>query len=322
MFKINAQDRAVDFLKKTIEEKSLSHFYLFYGPPGVGKMTAALAFAAGLLCEAPENYEACGKCANCRRVLHANCPNIITIKPDGKVIKIDQIRELQSYLKFKMEQGESRFFIIDDAHKMTREAANSLLKVLEEPPGGTFFILISDNIDLMPATVVSRGQLIKFNPVPRSVIDEILREKGCSKEKAAAVSLVSRGSVGNALTLMEDEEVVAQRENIIAFLAHLPTRRAKILEFAAELDANYDVPLGLDIVFSCYRDLLVWQATGKDKMIINQDFIDGIRKRVFCPGTLLKKLDDIIYAQRAISNNANRLLTLETLLLNLNDQSS
>jgi len=320
--RIKAQEKAIAYLKKILNQKQLAHCYLFYGPPGVGKKTAAVAFAASVCCEAPVENVACGGCANCKRIISSNYPYIRHVVPEGSAIKIRQIRELRNFLKFKIEKHIHRFIIIDKAHTMTHEAANSLLKVLEDPPGRTCFILIADNIDKMLPTVISRSQVIGFNKVSQGVIEDILKGKGYSMERITAAVPLSHGSVGRALELVENENIIIQRKKIVSFLAGLPVSSGRILEFATEINSNFDISLCLDIILSCYRDLLLWKATGREAGATNVDFLTEVKGMPLSTQDIYRSVNYILDAQKAIADNANMQLVLETLLLHLNEQAS
>ncbi|HZK49461.1 MAG TPA: DNA polymerase III subunit delta', partial [Thermoleophilia bacterium] len=175
-----------------------SHAYLFAGPAGVGKSETALAFAAGLAC--PER--GCAACETCRRVLEGLHPDVEIVSPEGAVIPIGQIREINREVVMRPFEASVRVFIILDAHAMNAEAANALLKTLEEPPRHAHFVLVSDSPQRLPQTVVSRCQRVPFTSVPSPLLATHLREAyGLSELEALAFARASHGSPAHARAL-------------------------------------------------------------------------------------------------------------------------
>ena len=161
------QERAKRVLQGAIKNNRVPNAYLFVGPKGTGKLKTALAFAMALNCE-KENIDSCGRCSPCEKIKAGVHPDVINLVPKGTSIKIDEMRELKSLVRYGPSQGKWLVVIINDADKFTIEAANSFLKVLEEPPLRVLFILISAKEEAMPSTIVSRCQRIYFTEVERS----------------------------------------------------------------------------------------------------------------------------------------------------------
>lgn len=180
-WELRGQTKAEELLNRSLAG-GLSHAYLFSGPPGVGKATAALAFV--------------------REILHFSSthPDFLWMKRQGASVKISEIRELQEWMSYKPFQGDRRAVIIEDAHLMTLEAANALLKTLEEPPGQGVIILLADKDSLLP-TVQSRCQVIRFYPVLVPEIRAFLLEKGLEEHLAGQLAIICEGSPGRALTM-------------------------------------------------------------------------------------------------------------------------
>ncbi|MCI5142287.1 MAG: AAA family ATPase, partial [Candidatus Electrothrix sp. ATG1] len=131
---IIGQAKAINLLTRALHTNRLAHGYLFLGPEGVGKTTTAQALAASLFCQTTQANSPCGHCGGCIKFASANHPDLLTIRPEGARIKIQQIRELKKSLSFPPFEAGLRIIIIEDAQTMGREAGNSLLKILEEPP--------------------------------------------------------------------------------------------------------------------------------------------------------------------------------------------
>lgn len=174
---IIGQDTAKQLLQGGLRRNEISHAYIFSGPPGSGQMEMAMAFVQALFCTRGGD-DACGECLECRKVLHGNHPDLFTIKPDGATIKIDQIRDLQRIFSYRTESGNPKAYIIDEAEKMTVQAANSLLKFLEEPPSPAVAILLSDNGRALLPTIQSRAQWVPFLPLNPERMLQILADEG------------------------------------------------------------------------------------------------------------------------------------------------
>lgn len=222
---ILGQDGAVKGLRHAFLKEHVSHAYLFEGPDGVGKCTTALAFAELLLCEAPQGADACGICNSCRMFRAGSHPDFITIVPDGKSIKIKQIRELRDRLSVASRQGGYTVVLMEDADTMGIEAANALLKTIEEPQGPSVFLLLAES-DKLPKTILSRVQRLYFRPLSEGVMTTLLEGMGDSERMQLAIGL-SEGSMTRALSLIEDEEawnaLTEQKQALEATMEDLST---------------------------------------------------------------------------------------------------
>ncbi len=198
---IKGQERAISFLKKALDSNRLAHAYLFVGPEGVGRETTALSFFGRLVCE---NKIFCESCLPCRKFKKGLHPDVEILTPQGKSIKIEQIRALEAKLYFKPLEYEKRLILIPQAEAMTREAANALLKSLEEPPPYTLFVLLSQTTEALLPTIVSRCQIVRFKPLSFQVLKGLL-EKRFEKlpEEAEGLAILAEGSLGRALRLAE-----------------------------------------------------------------------------------------------------------------------
>lgn len=161
----------IERIVKKIHETNPS--FIFTGPRGIGKKYSAIEVVKSILCK---KIPACNSCDECRRVEKEIHPNLIIIKPedDSKEIKIESIRELVKSLNFSAAEGNKRFVIIDDAHRMNTSSSNAMLKTLEEPPRDTIFILLTSNLHSMLPTIISRCEVIRFSPMAEEKMLKIL----------------------------------------------------------------------------------------------------------------------------------------------------
>lgn len=191
---------------------------LFAGPEGVGKRTAALGFAAALVCLSPDGGEPCGACSACRRIgeadhvtaLRADAPatapprvypdaGLVSVPPRRTRISVLQARDIALSLSQHPFELSRRIYIVDPAERMTPAGLNALLKTLEEPPDFGVLILVTTVPAALPITVRSRLQLVRFGPLEHEDLIEVLDAKGLPREEAVARARVAEGSPGRAL---------------------------------------------------------------------------------------------------------------------------
>ncbi|MGQ9654476.1 MAG: DNA polymerase III subunit delta' [Thermodesulfobacteriota bacterium] len=242
--------RPVKILMQTLASGRVAHAYMFAGPDGVGKATLAFNFAKALQCQG-RGVDACDSCVACAKVSRGNHPDVLLVEPQGSQIRIDQIRDLQRRMVYRPLVGSRRCVIMDRAHDMNLQAANALLKVLEEPPEGNVMILITRSTSVLPPTIVSRCQVIQFSPLSPEEVARCLQDRhGWGREEALRVGSRSNGSVKTAMEL-RGLPLVAQDEEILDFLSGLET-----LSIAAVLDASRDWATGREAVRSRLESLL------------------------------------------------------------------
>ncbi len=318
------QEKAKDLLLRSVKRNKLSHAYLFRGPAGVGKKTTALILAASLNCLNPIDDYACGLCKACRKFNAGNHPDMLHIKPDGTMIKINQIRELKQALSFPPLEAEHRFIVIEDVHTMRREAANSLLKTLEEPPADNILILTADEAgDLLP-TIISRCQVIPFYSLPvDSVADILMREKGMSRKESLALAGISEGSLGRAFMLAE-EEILSLRKDVVDLLVSLEKENPETVGIILEMaDRTAQLKEGLIEFLSLLkvwlRDLMLLTSGGSEAMIVSSDVERSLSeaKGRWSSTELFNKLLLIEKAEKELLRNCNRTQVFEVLFFNM-----
>lgn len=322
-------------LRTAVRSARVSHSYLFVGPPGVGRFDAALAFAQLLNCERPDG-DACGECRACKRIAAGQHPDVRVIDVDRGLlldpedstrtgIGIKQVLALRHEVVYPPYEGRWKAYIFVNADKMTTEAANSLLKVLEEPPPRVVIILIAEStVPLLP-TVVSRCQLVRFILMPAPTIERALVDRlGVSKGRARFIAALAGGQFGRAVVWATSEEALQRREQMLDLLDRL--ERADTLErldAAEELAREKEqLPELLDIALLWFRDLLVWQQTGSEEQLINLDRRDRIVELAAqLPAAVLNaRIDAVEEAKEALRRNVHPRLILETLFLRLAPQ--
>lgn len=237
------QQAAVGILRAALREERVSHAYLFAGPAGVGKLTAALLFAKALNCEnRTAAGEACNVCKSCVRFEHGNHPQIWRIAPMYRRQPITDPRLLelvedQAWITIAQTRGDDRerlphppvlreamrkpifspykVFIFEPADRMTEEAADSLLYTLEEPPAGTVFILVTSRPAALRETVVSRCEQVRFRTVAPKEIEELLLARGVDANTARLITRLSDGRPGRAVTMAERPSMMEMRSRAV-----------------------------------------------------------------------------------------------------------
>jgi len=207
------QEQIVSILKEAAKQEKLAHAYLLAGPRGTGKTTTARLIAKIANCEKRANDpafrekgEPCNECAACRHIDEGSSMDVIEIDAASNR-GIDEMRNLKESVRLSPAEGRSKVFIIDEAHMLTKEAFNALLKTLEEPKGKTILFLCASSLEALPATIRSRCQIVRFQTVPAQEIERALREDhGLTAKEAKAYAKASMGAPGLALTLLLDGE--------------------------------------------------------------------------------------------------------------------
>jgi DNA polymerase-3 subunit delta' len=222
------QERAVAQLRAAAAAPV--HAYLLVGPPGSGKHTAALAFAASLLC--PDG--ACGECSVCRRVLHGTHPDVMVVERTGPYITVKQAAEIARAAAMSPSEGSRRVLILVDFH-LVEDAAPALLKTIEEPPPTTFFIVLADYVPPELVTIASRCARVDFDLVGEDRIVEVLRSEGIEESLARDAARSAGGRVDRARLLAADPEVGARRGVWEAVPARLDGTGAMAAVLATEL---------------------------------------------------------------------------------------
>ncbi|MCM8770771.1 MAG: DNA polymerase III subunit delta' [Candidatus Omnitrophica bacterium] len=215
---LKGQDKAISLLKFMLRSKRLPPALLFWGEEGVGKRQAALTFAKAVNC-LKELEDACDECPACLKINRHNHPDVYMLPkdymPQSTVITIEEIRNLQNYANLKIFEGKKKVFIIDEAHNLTAEASNAFLKILEEPPPDTLFILISSKPQLLFSTITSRCQKVRFSAMDKNEL-KVLLEKEYRLEPRLShyLAFFYQGRLGASLR-MKDKAVLREKNQII-----------------------------------------------------------------------------------------------------------
>ncbi|WP_338752486.1 DNA polymerase III subunit delta' [Bacillus sp. FJAT-52991] len=313
-------------LTNSLEKKRVAHAYIFEGDQGTGKKNAALFFAKSLLCE-EQGTMACEACSNCRRVESGNHPDVHYVEPDGLSIKKQQITFLQQEFSKTAVEAQRKIYIIQHADRMTASAANSLLKFLEEPNSDTVALLLTEQVQRMLPTIISRCQLLVFKPLPPELLQNRLKEEGVSMPMASLVAKLTN-NFQEALELSREEWFAQSRTIVLKLYEVLQKNPLEAMvklqeDFNGHFKDKQQVNQALDLLLLLFKDLLSLQ-TGKETglafpdqlALLKQSALQSSAKRV------TEQMTAILEAKRKLDANMNPQLLMEQLVLNLQGGAS
>ncbi|HOQ10123.1 MAG TPA: DNA polymerase III subunit [Syntrophomonadaceae bacterium] len=258
---IVGQDQAVALLQRSLDSGIISHAYLFMGPPGVGKQMTAQAFARSLLQQEDPGAE-----VYLREGIHPDLMEISLPENRTRISKEQISQEMIPWLAMKPYRARHRIVLIHDSHLMSLEAANALLKTLEEPPEYALIILLSDTAEILE-TIVSRCQLVQFYPLGVEAIQSVLLSRGIEPEVASRAARLSQGSLGEALQFCEEQDWPGRWQQALSLLQGLSSGEPiKVFEAASLMEE--DLELNVRLVETIIRDRLILQYSDQDNLLL------------------------------------------------------
>ncbi|NIM90326.1 MAG: DNA polymerase III subunit delta' [Candidatus Aminicenantes bacterium] len=307
---ISGNSRVKKILQKALRKGRMPNSLLFSGPEGVGKGDTALVLAKSLNCEERED-DACEVCPSCKAISGGKFPDVMAISAEGEVIKIEQIRFLKQTAYLRPMVGKKRVFIVNEAERMTEEAANSFLKILEEPPNFAHIILVTHNPYLILPTIKSRCQVLSFSAVSREEMEKILLGKGYEKEQAKLIPLLVRGNLEQALSL-EWEEVQSKRKQAWELFLSLLRKEeisgmVKNFTSAKKSLIKEELEEILEFFSSFCRDFVLTKEKGRPSYLLNPDYEEEIQQeeKLLSLDLLMDCLHQIDFALSALNKNLN-----------------
>lgn len=322
------QPEVMTMLKNSITKGRVAHAYLFEGEKGTGKKEASFAFAKSLLCECPiEDYQPCEECRNCKRISSGNHPDVHLVEPEGLSIKKEQIRLLQEEFSKKSVESNRKIYSIVAADKMSIQAANSLLKFLEEPLSDTVAILMTEQIQRMLPTILSRCQILPFKPLSPENVKKKLIEHGVDGQTASVISRITH-NLEEGLQISAEEWFAQAQKIVLKLYEVLKANPMKALLYLQEewflhFKEREQLDRGLDLLFLIYKDLLYIQLD-KRNLVIFQNKLGEFESHALhiSQKRLADKMGHILEAKRKLASNTNPQLLMEQLVLNLQEGSS
>lgn len=353
MLTLPGQEKAARVLSSYITGQRLPQALLFIGPPGTGRKEAALRYAQALNCRTEAGEIPCGECLSCRKIASGIHPDVEIVGKTGQTLKIETLREIQGKAALKPLEARAKVYILAGAQSMTEEAANSFLKIMEEPPAGVVFILIAESLTGLLPTVVSRCQMVSFSPLREEfILEQLMEDPALSAERARKIAALSAGSLERARELLENEEEVAFRDEVLGAadrfrsaslyemieLAGRWAREEKEEKKKAESDKagreeeassgvrNEDKRTAMnevvELLLTWFRDILILEEGAEEALVLNQDRLPILRKwqGILTKVRLQEILEDLLEARRQIRRNANARLIFQSLFARINDK--
>lgn len=319
---IRGQATAKRILQNSLRGDKLSHAYIFSGPVGTGRKQMAIEFAKAIYC-LNRDGDSCGECRECRKVEHGNHPDLYRIEPDGASIKIDQIRELQKEFSYKSTSSNTKIYIINEAETMTIQAANSLLKFLEEPVSQVVAILVTENGNALLPTIQSRAQWISFTPMPRTEMMRILMEEGFPETLVRPAVQITAG-VQAAKGLIESDWFAEMRSLVIQLLKETLTRFPisfiTVQQKLIRTNLNEHMPVLFDFIILWLKDM-VRLRLGRKEPLVYMDQLDWMGSLAFSRSVTdwVQMMEQAVELQKRLRFNANPQLVMEKMLVGIQE---
>ncbi len=331
-WKMLGQDHLIAPLERSLQNGQLAHAYLLVGQPQMGKSTFAIRLAQAVNCLSDDDRP-CGDCQQCQRIERGFHADVQVIAPaqDERTgrqrteIGIDQVRELERAVVLGSYEGRSRVFIIDVAERASAEAANALLKTLEEPPPNVLLLLLTAEEERLLPTIRSRCQRLELRPVAQEAIAELLtREHGVERDDAVLLARLSGGRLGWALAAAADPKVLQERQDHLTQLldatdGSLEHRFHLSLEMATRYARDRAaVRQTLSLWLSWWRDLLMLKQAAPE-LIANEDWRGTLDERAgnYSREQVTGVVQELVSTLERLEHNANPRIALDVLMLAL-----
>jgi DNA polymerase-3 subunit delta' len=312
---------AVEMLRQHVALDSVRHAYLFAGAPGVGRRTLALRFAQALNCtQKLQPGIPCGKCRDCKQIEAMQHPDLTVIQADsyGGTLRVDQVREARRSLTFKPYQSKYRVALFLRFQEANDNAANALLKTLEEAPSYAVLILTADQSEGLMPTISSRCEVLRLRPTSLEVLESFLKQQGADDQQSHLISHISGGRPGRALRLLQDPaELTSREEKLNELQSLLAASRLARFAYGEKLAKDKDgMRSVLALWLSFWRDVLL-RAGGASTPLANIDRAQDIESLAgHIPLSAARRVvSDLEKSLTRLDANVNARLLVEVLLL-------
>lgn len=338
------QDKVINVLKNQIKNNNFSHAYLFAGERGCGKTSAAKIFAKSVNCLNPKDGSPCLECENCRAIDEETSLDVVEMDAASNR-RIDDIRNLKDNVIYPPTNLKYKVYIIDEAHMITREAFNALLKIMEEPPKHLVFILATTEIDKIPKTILSRVQKFEFNKIDnqkiKQQIDIILKDQNVKMENEAIDLIIrkAKGAMRDALSILDqvlsfdreefqlkDVEFIlgsVDFEKIDRLVASIIIKDQKgsltnLMAIREDGKSNTDI---VDSLINYYRDLMVLKIDDDYENFENEERLNLLKEKLDKTNLsrILTSLDVLNEYSIKMNSSSNTDILMEVLVLRLID---
>ena len=318
------QPNVVRMLTNSIKKDRIAHAYLFEGGRGTGKKNVSIQLAKSYFCMNKNEAEPCNACVECKRIESGNHPDVYILSPDGLSLKKEQIKDLQREFSKKSVESKGKIYIIEHADKMTNQAANSLLKFLEEPGGRTIAILLTEQVQQILPTILSRCQILNFRPLTPELLLQKLVEQGVPIPLGKIVASLTN-NINEALEIISDDWFAQARNIVIQLNEVLLKRGHHALLFLHEhwlphFKEKEQLSIGLDLLLLWFKDLIYIQIGEENSLIyIDQKELLEAQSMRFSQKKIADYLTVILEAKKRLNANVNPSLLMEQLILKLQE---
>lgn len=309
-------------LTNSLKKDHLAHAYLLNGFKGTGKRAVAIQLAQSFFCQHRDGIEPCHQCIDCRRIQSGNHPDVLSILPDGQTIKKQQVADLIKEFSYRGVESSRKFFIIEQAEKLTVQAANSLLKFIEEPHQETVAVLTTENIHHILDTIISRCQVLTFTHLSVAKMEQTLLEQGIAQSLAKTAALLTQ-DINEAEMLCRDEWFATARNIVIKLMSGLSEQLDNPFftlyeEYEQAFQNSQQAEIGLDLMLFWYKDLLNVHLGEEDKVVFI-DQMDSLSKQALHSSLqqMTNGLTAIFAAKQRLGAHVNHQSVIEQLVLRL-----
>ncbi len=317
---IPGNDGVKRILRLALERGRVPGSLIFGGPEGVGKTAMALTLAKALNCLTLTS-DSCDACPSCRAVDAGRHPDVMVLTAEVRDVKIEQTRLVKQLAYLRPMSGRRRVFVVGEAENLNEASANSILKVLEEPPAFSHIVLVTPSPYALLPTIRSRCQSLTFSAIAREEIEKILTERDFSREQARVLSLLVDGNLERALERGWDE-VQALREDSWALFEALDSggRAGRFLERFGAVPKAVQEEFGavLEVFASFVRDILLLRLGGDTALLLNPDFEARLREAAepWSARRALGVLAELDFVLAELGRNLNKGLLATTFFSN------
>lgn len=314
------QPFATTLLINSLKKNRLAHAYLFEGSKGSGKMNVAMLLIKTLYCSQLRGTEPCHECSECRRITSKNHPDVHFISPEGSSIKIDQIRNLQKEMAYLSVESKRKTYLVEQADLMTQQAANSLLKILEEPHDKTLAILLTEHVFQVIPTILSRCLTITLNPPLINELCTSLEKENISHPTALLVTTLTT-NFEQALQLATDDWFAQARNIVIQLTEDMLARRNQLLltiqeKWVPHFKEREQVEIGLHLLLIWFRDVMNIKLNLVEDLIFidKRSHLESF-STTFSLSKTMNQMEVVMEASKRLHANVNPQLVIEQVAL-------
>ncbi|WP_430789427.1 DNA polymerase III subunit delta' [Virgibacillus flavescens] len=318
----NIQPLTSKIITNSIMKNRVSHAYLIAGERGTGKEAIARLLAKVLFCDNRNGTDPCNTCLNCKRVESGNHPDVHWIEPDGLSIKKEQIDELQKEFKYSGLESARKVYVIKDSDTLTPNAANRILKFLEEPNMETTAIMLTENSQSILSTIRSRCQILELQPLNPVHFQKKLLKSGVSESNVTLVSALTN-NIDEAIALNGDEWFAHARKLVVQLVEMFIVKPEEVYlyihsQWLVHFKERIQMEQGLDILLLAFKDILYYHIDYEALVLYNKED-ESVEKAAlfFSKAKLLSVLQDILQAKRKLKQNVHPTLVMEQLTLHI-----